>query len=72
MPPTVSHWQVQKELELCGLGRLDAASLRMFAVRSLRQRVSLIVMPMIEQSDERPVSVRRRAVISRTHFATEA
>lgn len=75
MPPTVSHPQVQKELELLrGLGRLRrGASLRMFAVRSLRQRVSPIVMPMIEQSDERPVSVqRRRAVISRTHFATEA
>jgi len=75
MPPTVFHSQVQKELALLrGLGRLRrGASLRMFAVRSLRQRVSPIVMPVIEQSDEHPVSVQRhRALISRTRFATGA
>jgi hypothetical protein len=75
MPPTVSHLQVQKELALLrALGRLRrGASLKMFAVRSLRQRVSPIVMPVIEQSDEHPVSVqRRRALISRTRFATGA
>jgi hypothetical protein len=76
----MSHPQVQKELALLrGLGRLRrVASLRMLAVRSLRQRVSPIVMPpivmpVIEQSDEHPVPVqRRRALISRTRFATGA
>jgi hypothetical protein len=60
MPPMVSHPQVQKELALLrGLGRLRrGASLKMFAVRSLRQRVSPIVMPVIDQSDEHPVSVQ--------------
>jgi hypothetical protein len=75
MSPTVSHLQVQKELALLrALGRLRrGASLKMFAVRSLGQRVSPIVMPVIEQSDEHPVSVqRRRALISRTRFATGA
>jgi hypothetical protein len=76
----MSHPQVQKELALLrGLGRLRrVASLRMLAVRSLRQRVSPIVMPpivmpVIEQSDEHPVSVQRhRVLISRTRFATGA
>jgi hypothetical protein len=80
MPPTVSHLQVQKELALLrGLGRLRrVASLKMLVMRSLKERASPIVMPpivmpMIEQSDEHPVSVRRRrAVISRTRLATGA
>jgi hypothetical protein len=78
MSPTAFHLQVQKELALLrGLGRLRrVASLRMFAVRSLKQRVAPImppIMPVIEQSDEHPVSVqRRRAVISQTRLATGA
>ena len=75
MPPMMSHLQVQKELALLrGLGRLRrVASLKMLVMRSLKERASPIVMPMIEQSDEHPVSVRRRrAVISRTRLATGA
>jgi hypothetical protein len=80
MPPVVSHPQVQKELALLlGLGRLRrGASLKMFAVRSLRQRVSPIVMPVIEQSDEHPVDEHpvlvqhHRALLSRTRFASGA
>jgi hypothetical protein len=75
MPPTMSHLQVQKELALLrGLGRLRrVASLKMLVMRSLKERASPIVMPMIERSDEHPVSVqRRRAVISRTRLATGA
>ena len=75
MPPTLSHPQVQKELALLrDLGRLRrVASLRMFAVRRPRQRVSLIVIPVIEPSDAHAVSVQRhQAPISRTRSATGA
>src|SRR5260370_15607861 len=69
MSPRMSQPQVQKELALLrGLGRLRrVASLKMLAARSLKQRASPIVMPVIEQSDEHPASVERRpALISRT------
>jgi hypothetical protein len=71
----MSHPQVEKELALLrSLGRLRrVASLKMLAARSLKQRASPIVMPMIEQSDEHPAPVeRRRALISRTRSATGA
>src|SRR5260370_39591883 len=78
MSPTAFHLQVQKELALLrSLGRLRrVASLSMFAVRSLGQRVSPImppIMPVIEQSDEPPApGQRRRGAISRTRLATGA
>lgn len=71
----MSDPQVQTELALLrDLGRRRRiASLRMFAVRRLRQRVSLIVMPVIEQPDAHTVPVQRhRAPISRTRSAIGA
>jgi hypothetical protein len=61
MSPTVSYSHVREELALLrSLGRLRRlASLKMFAVRSLKQKVPPIVMPVIAPSDEHPVSVRR-------------
>ena len=61
MPPTVFYSHVREELALLrSLGRLRRlASLKMFAVRSLKQKVPPIVMPVIAQSDGHPVSVRR-------------
>ena len=74
MPPTASYSHVREELALLrSLGRLRRlASLKMFAVRSLKQKVSPIVMPVIAQSDEHPVSLRRHRSASRPSIRNNA
>jgi hypothetical protein len=67
MSLSISHSHVQQELALLrSLGKLRRlASLKMFAMRSLKQGISPIVMPVIEQSDEHPVPAQRRRSASR-------